>query len=58
MKALGRLVPAAEGRRFVYVQMGKAGIVDEFVVGTNGVLTAIGSVTVPGAAGAEGIAAA
>jgi len=51
-------VPAAEGRRFVYVQMGKAGIVDEFVVGTNGVLTAIGSVTVPGAAGAEGIAAA
>jgi hypothetical protein len=58
VKALGRLVPAAAGGRFVYVQAGAAGIVDEFVVGTNGVLTAIGSVTVPGAAGAEGIAAA
>jgi len=48
---------AASGR-FVYVQTGKAGIVDEFAVGAGGALSAIGSVTVPGGAGGEGIAAA
>lgn len=48
---------AAEGR-FLYVQTGAAGIVDEFAVGAAGALTPIGSVTVPGGAGGEGIAAA
>jgi 6-phosphogluconolactonase (cycloisomerase 2 family) len=47
---------AAHGR-FLYVQTGKAGIVDEFAVGSGGALTAVGSVTVPGGAGGEGIAA-
>jgi 6-phosphogluconolactonase (cycloisomerase 2 family) len=42
---------------FLYVQTGAKGIVDEFRVG-HGTLTAIGSVTVAGAAGGEGIAAA
>ena len=49
---------AAAGGRFVYVQAGKAGIVDEFAVGAGGALTSLGSVTVPGGAGGEGIAAA
>jgi 6-phosphogluconolactonase (cycloisomerase 2 family) len=49
---------SAAGGRFVYVQTGAAGIVDEFAVGAGGALTSIGSVTVPGAAGGEGIAAA
>ena len=49
---------SAAGGRFVYVQAGKAGIVDEFAVGAGGALTPIGSVTVPGAVGGEGIAAA
>lgn len=44
--------------RYLYVQAGVAGIVDEFAVGTDGALTRIGSVTVPDAAGAEGIATA
>ena len=41
----------------LYVQAGAAGIVDAFRIGAGGVLTAVGSVTVPGAAGGEGIAA-
>jgi 6-phosphogluconolactonase (cycloisomerase 2 family) len=49
---------AAAGGHFVYVQTGKAGIVDEFAVGSGGALTPLGSVTVPGAVGGEGIAAA
>jgi hypothetical protein len=48
----------APGGRFLYVQTGGNGIVDEFAVGAGGSLTAIGSVTVPGAVGGEGIAAA
>jgi 6-phosphogluconolactonase (cycloisomerase 2 family) len=48
---------AAGHGRFLYVQTGKAGIVDEFAVGSGGALTPIGSVTVAGALGAEGIAA-
>jgi 6-phosphogluconolactonase (cycloisomerase 2 family) len=48
---------ATPGGRFVYVQTGAAGIVDEFSVGAGGALTRVGSVTVPGAAGGEGIAA-
>jgi DNA-binding beta-propeller fold protein YncE len=48
---------AAPGGRFLYVQTGGSGIVDEFSVGA-GTLTEIGSVAVPGAAGGEGIVAA
>jgi 6-phosphogluconolactonase (cycloisomerase 2 family) len=44
--------------RFLYVQAGAAGIVDEYRVEANGSLTPIGSVTVPDAVGGEGIAAA
>ncbi len=43
--------------RFLYVQAGQAGQVDAFRVTTSGSLTPLGSVTVPGAAGGEGIAA-
>ena len=39
------------------MQTGGAGIVDEFGVSAGGSLTKIGSVTVPGAAGGEGIVA-
>jgi 6-phosphogluconolactonase (cycloisomerase 2 family) len=42
--------------RYLYVQTGAAGIVDEFAVGSGGSLTEVGSVTVPNAAGGEGIA--
>jgi hypothetical protein len=37
------------------VQTGGTGIVDEFAVGANGALTEVGRVTVPNAAGGEGI---
>ena len=47
---------AASGR-FLYVQTGGNGIVDEFSVAANGALTKIGAVTVPGAVGGEGIVA-
>jgi hypothetical protein len=43
--------------RFLYVQTGLNGIVDAFSVGSTGSLAAIGKVTVPGAAGGEGIVA-
>lgn len=43
--------------RYLYVQAGATGAVDEFRVNPGGSLTAIGSVTVPGAVGGEGIAA-
>ena len=48
---------ASANGRFLYVQAGANGIVDEFHVGSDGSLTAIGSVTVAGAAGGEGIVA-
>jgi 6-phosphogluconolactonase (cycloisomerase 2 family) len=48
---------ASLDQQFLYVQTGANGIVDEFQVGPGGSLTAIGSVTVPGAIGGEGIAA-
>ena len=48
----------APGGRFLYVQTGGNGIVDEYQVGTGGSLTAAGSVTVAGAVGGEGIVAA
>jgi len=43
--------------QYLYVQTGGTGIVDEFHVAADGSLTAIGSVTVAGAAGGEGIVA-
>jgi DNA-binding beta-propeller fold protein YncE len=43
--------------QFVYVQTGATGTVDEFAVGAAGALTEVGSVTVPGAVGGEGIVA-
>lgn len=46
------------GGRYLYVQAGGIGSVDEFLVGPAGALTQIGAVTVPGAVGGEGIAAA
>ena len=48
---------ASHNGRFLYVQTGGNGIVDEFAVGAGGTLSSIGSVTVPGAAGGEGIVA-
>ena len=48
---------AAAGGRFLYVQTGGNGIVDEFSVSGTGALTEIGSVTVPDAVGGEGIVA-
>ncbi len=55
----GGTVDAADSSsgRYLYAQTGANGIVDEFRVGSDGSLTAIGSVTVPGAVGGEGIAA-
>jgi hypothetical protein len=49
---------ATPNGRFLYVQTGGNGIVDEFSIGATGELTEIGSVTVPGAVGGEGIVAA
>jgi 6-phosphogluconolactonase (cycloisomerase 2 family) len=43
--------------RYLYVETGINGIVDEYRVGQDASLTEIGSVTVPQAAGGEGIAA-
>ncbi|MGO9029723.1 MAG: lactonase family protein [Acidimicrobiales bacterium] len=47
---------SADGR-FLYVQTGADGIVDSFQIGAGGTLTRVGSVTVAGAVGGEGIAA-
>ncbi len=50
-------VDAAASRdgKFVYVQAGAAGVVDEYQANPDGSLTQVGSVTVPGAVGGEGI---
>jgi hypothetical protein len=48
---------ASSDQQFLYAQTGANGIVDEFQVGAGGSPTAIGSVTVPGAIGGEGIVA-
>jgi 6-phosphogluconolactonase (cycloisomerase 2 family) len=47
----------SDNGQFLYVQTGGNGIVDEFHVNGNGTLTEIGTVTVPGAVGGEGIVA-
>jgi hypothetical protein len=46
-----------DGGRFLYVQTGHAGIVDEYSIASTGALSPLGSVTVPGAVGGEGIVA-
>jgi 6-phosphogluconolactonase (cycloisomerase 2 family) len=48
----------APGGRYLYVQAGGIVSLDEFRVSRAGSLTEIGSVTVPGAVGGEGISAA
>lgn len=48
---------ASPDGRDLYVQTGKEGIVDEYAIGFAGALSPIGSVTVPGAQGGEGIVA-
>jgi 6-phosphogluconolactonase (cycloisomerase 2 family) len=48
---------ASSDGRFLYVQTGAAGIVDEFAVAPHGGLIEVGTVTVPGAVGGEGIVA-
>jgi 6-phosphogluconolactonase (cycloisomerase 2 family) len=48
---------ASSGGQFLYVQTGRNGIVDEFAVNPDGSLNEIGSVTVQGAGGGEGIVA-
>jgi hypothetical protein len=48
---------AAPNGRYLYVQTGANGIVDEYAIGHGGTLTAIGSVSVPGGGGGEGIVA-
>jgi hypothetical protein len=54
----GTVDAAASGNgQYLYVQTGGNGVVDEFRVGPNGTLAPIGSVTVAGAIGGEGIVA-
>ncbi len=48
---------ASPDGRFLYVQTGAEGLVDEFAVAPNGALSKIGWVSVPDAVGGEGIAA-
>jgi 6-phosphogluconolactonase (cycloisomerase 2 family) len=45
------------GGHFLYAQAGIEGLVDEFSIGPEGALSKIGSVSVPGAVGGEGIVA-
>jgi 6-phosphogluconolactonase (cycloisomerase 2 family) len=48
---------ASSDGHFLYVQAGAAGTVDAYRIGAGGSLTRVGSVTVPGAVGGEGIVA-
>jgi 6-phosphogluconolactonase (cycloisomerase 2 family) len=48
---------ATSNGRFLYVQTGGTGTIDEYEIAGNGVLTEIGSVSIPGGAGGEGIVA-
>ena len=52
-------VDAAASRdgRFLYVQTGGQGILDEFAINRDGTLTRIGSAVVPNGVGGEGIVA-
>ncbi|WP_157695490.1 hypothetical protein [Nakamurella panacisegetis] len=54
---MNRSVAAASGDgRYLYVQTGAAGLVDEFAINSGGSLTRIGTVAVRGATDGEGIA--
>ena len=55
--AVDAATAAGNGGRFLYVQTGGNGGVDEFSVASSGDLTKIGAVVVPGAVGGEGIVA-
>ena len=55
--AVDAATAAGDGGRFLYVQTGGNGGVDEFSVAASGALTKIGAVIVPGAVGGEGIVA-
>jgi 6-phosphogluconolactonase (cycloisomerase 2 family) len=55
--AVDAATAAGNGGRFLYVQTGGNGGVDEFSVASSGALTKIGAVIVPGAVGGEGIVA-
>jgi 6-phosphogluconolactonase (cycloisomerase 2 family) len=48
---------ASPDGRFIYVQTGASGVVDAFRVASHGTLVKVDSVTVPNAAGSEGIVA-
>lgn len=48
---------ATRDGRFLYAQTGRNGIVDGYRINTDGTLTPLGAVPVPGSAGGEGIAA-
>lgn len=48
---------ASRDGRFLYVQTGGQGILDEFAINHDGTLTPIGSETVPNAVGGEGVVA-
>ena len=43
--------------RFLYVQAGAAGLIDEYAIGAQGALSKLGSIALPGGAGGEGIVA-
>lgn len=53
----GTVNSAASPDGFLYVQTGAQGNVDAYAIGGDGSLTPVGSVTVPGAGGGEGIVA-
>lgn len=48
---------ASPDGRYLYVQTGRNGIVDEYAISATGALTSIGSITVPDGVGGEGIVA-
>jgi hypothetical protein len=48
---------ASSNGRFLYVQTGVNGIIDEFTVNSDGTLTQLGTAAIPDGAGSEGIAA-
>jgi hypothetical protein len=50
-------IDAAVSGQNLYVQTGAAGVVDEFAIADDGGISPIGSITVPGGVGGEGIAA-
>jgi DNA-binding beta-propeller fold protein YncE len=43
--------------RFLYVQTGAAGLIDEYAIGAQGALSKLGSISLPGGTGGEGIVA-